>query len=365
MADSTRHQAGGPPLQRQETRILSERATGPILHIADRLVGAGCPTFVIAEVGVNHNGDRSLAAELIDAAAQTGADAIKLQAFDPDALCSRRHRADERDMLSGYVLSEPDLAVLRDRAAAAGLIFLVTPFGFEQLDLVVRLGAPAIKVGSGEVTHTPLLRHIGSTGLPVLLSTGASDARAVRCAVRALRRGGCTEIGLLHCTSTYPAPDDSLNLRAVATLAAEFDDCVVGYSDHSPGSTAGVAAAALGATIIEKHLTLDKHLDGPDHAASAEPDELTQLVRQIRRFERMAGDGVKRPAECEGVIGQSLIAAREMHAGHVITPGDLTFKRPGWGLRPYQLPQAMGRRLRRDLPVDEVLTRDHIDWNDE
>ncbi|GAG20552.1 unnamed protein product, partial [marine sediment metagenome] len=241
--------------------------------------------------------------------------------------------------------------------------FLVTPFGFGQVDLVARLGAPAIKVGSGEVTHTPLLRHIGSTHLPVLLSTGAADLQTVERAVTALRVGGCNEIGLLHCTSVYPAPDEALNLRAIPTLAGHFSNCVIGYSDHSSGTTAGLAAVALGAAIVEKHLTLDRHLDGPDHTASAEPDELGRLVREIRRFEQMAGDGVKRPAECEGVIGQSMVAARDLHAGHVITPGDLTFKRPGWGLRPYQLGLVMCRRLRRDLPFDEVLTREHIDWD--
>ncbi len=338
-------------------------AVGSVIHIAERPVGVGCATFMVAEAGVNHNGDRSLAAELVDAAAQAGADAVKLQAFDPDALCSHRYRAAERDMLSQYVLGQADLVELRDRATAAGLVFLVTPFGFGQADLVARLGVPAIKVGSGEVTHTPLLRHIGSKHLPVLLSTGAAELQAVKRAVTALRRGGCDQIALLHCTSVYPAPDDSLNLRAIATLAGEFGDCVVGYSDHSSGTTAGVAAVVLGAAIVEKHLTLDRDLDGPDHAASAEPDELGRLVREIRRYEQMAGDGVKRPAECEGVIGQSMVAARDMHAGHVITPGDVTFKRPGWGMRPHELGQVMGRRLRRDLPVDEVLTREHIDWD--
>jgi N,N'-diacetyllegionaminate synthase len=337
-------------------------AAGAQLQIGERPIGPGCPTFVIAEAGVNHNGDRSAAVDLVYAAAQAGADAIKLQAFDPDALCSRRHRSDERDMLTQYVFGESDLAELRDRAADVGLTFLVTPFGFEQVDQIVALGVPAIKVGSGEVTHTPLLRHVGSKGLPVLLSTGAAGLKDVKRAVMALRRGGCDRIGLLHCTSVYPAPDDSLNLRAIATLAENFADCTIGYSDHSMGTTAGIAAVALGASIIEKHLTLDNQLDGPDHAASAEPDELARLVREIRRFEQMAGDGVKRPAEGEGVIGQSLVAVRDLHAGHFIRPEDMTTKRPGWGLRPYELPHVVGRRLCRDLPADDVLTRDHVDW---
>jgi len=337
-------------------------AVRPALHIADHPVGPGYPTFVIAEAGVNHNGDRTLAAELVAAAADAGADAVKLQAFDPDGLCSRRHRAAERDMLARYVLSEQDLADLHDRAKAAGLFFLVTPFGFEQVDVVVRLGAPAIKVGSGEVTHTPLLRSIGTRGLPVLLSTGAAELRDVERAVKVLRSAGSREIALLHCTSIYPAPDESLNLRAISTLSERFADCVIGYSDHSVGITASIAAVAMGAALIEKHLTMNRSLNGPDHAASAEPDELARLVREIRRFEHMAGDGIKRPAGGEGVIGQSLVAARDLHAGHVVTPGDLTFKRPGWGLRPYMLGQVMGRRLRRDLPAEEVLTRDHIDW---
>lgn len=334
-----------------------------VLHIGDRPVGAGCPTFVVAEAGVNHNGELSMAMDLIDAAARAGADAIKVQAFDPDALCSRRHRSDERDVLRRYVLGDSDLIAFREQAKVARLICLVTPFGFRQVDQVVELGVPAIKVGSGEVTHTPLLRYIASKGLPVLLSTGAADLQDVERAVRALRKGGCSEIGLLHCTSVYPAPDESLNLRAIVTLAERFGDYAIGYSDHSLGTTASVAAVAMGASIIEKHLTLDRKLAGPDHAASVEPDELTRLVREIRRFERMAGDGLKRPAECEGVIGQSLVAARDLHAGHYIRPEDLTCKRPGWGLRPYELPRVVGRRLQRDLPMDDVLTRDHVDWD--
>ncbi len=351
------------PTPSQPSAADGEADTGPVLRIGERPIGTGCPTFVVAEAGVNHNGDRSMAAELVDAADRAGADAIKLQAFNPDALCSHRHRASERDMLRRYTLTDADLVELRDRAAAAGLIFLVTPFGFDQVDRIVRLGAPAIKVGSGEVTHTPLLRHIGETQLPVLLSTGASDLRSVRRAVTALRRGGCTALALLHCTSVYPAPDESLNLRAIVTMREEFRDCVIGYSDHSAGTTAGVVAVALGASVLEKHLTLDHRLDGPDHTASAEPDELARLIREVRRFEQMAGDGVKRPAEPEGVIGQSLVAARALHIGHVVTPGDLTFKRPGWGLRPFQLAQVVGRRLRQDLPADDVLTQEHVDWS--
>ncbi len=346
-----------PPLDARE----SHRAR-PVLHMGERLVGADQPTFVIAEIGVNHNGEVASAAELIEVARRSGASAVKFQAFDPDGLCSGRYRAEERDMLRRYVLGEDDLAELRDRATACGLAFLVTPFGPDQVDEVVRLGVPAIKVGSGEVTHTPLLRQIGSTGLPVIASTGAAELRDVQRAVRALRRGGAEEIALLHCTSVYPAPAEALNLRAVRTLADAFPDCVIGFSDHSVGTTAAVGAVAMGATIIEKHVTLSKGEAGPDHQASAEPDELAAMVREIRRFERMAGDGVKRPAECEGTIGQSLVAARDLHAGHVITPECLTTKRPGWGMRPYELARVIGRRLEKDLDAEDVLTPDHIDW---
>ncbi len=331
-------------------------------HLGDRPIGAGCETFIMAEIGVNHNGDVRRAGELVDAAARAGADAVKLQAFDPDALCSRLHKGAEREMLQQYVLSEGDLGELRDRATSAGMVFLVTPFGFAEVDQVVRLGAPAIKVGSGEVTHTPLLRYIGGKGLPVVLSTGAADLRDVERAVKVLRTAGCREIALLHCTSVYPAPDASLNLSALNTLAERFSDCVIGYSDHSTGTTAGIAAVAMGARIIEKHLTSDHALEGPDHVASAEPDEFGRLVQEIRRYEQMRGDGVKRPAECETIIGQSLVAGRTLHAGHVITPTDLTFKRPGWGLRPYMMGQVVGRRLAKDLPADDVLTREHINW---
>ncbi len=330
------------------------------INLGKRIVGPGSPIMIVAEIGVNHNGDESLARQLIDRAAEAGADAVKFQAFVPEALCSAVHRRAEMEMLRRYALPRKGLFKLRDRADAKGLVFLCTPFDFKSLDLVIELGCPAIKIGSGELTHTPFLNAVGSSGLPVILSTGAASRADIIRAIGALRMKAKPPVALLHCVSSYPAADECMNLRAIRTLARAFPDCHIGLSDHSEGIIAAVASAALGAALIEKHVTLDRGLKGPDHGASSEIEEFAELVRGVRRTEAMIGDGVKKMEQCEGVIGHSIVAARDLAAGTVISENDLAYKRPGSGLRPYLNNKLLGRRLKMSLKADSLFTLDMV-----
>ena len=310
--------------------------------IRERVVGEG-PAFVIAEAGVNHNGDLDLARRLVDAAAEAGADAVKFQTFRTDALVSAAAHAG-----------------LRDHATARGLVFFSTPFDEASADLLDRLGVELFKVPSGEVTNLPLLRHVAAKGRPLLLSTGMSTLDEVDVAVAAIRAAGDPPIAILHCVSAYPAPVEDTNLRAMDTLRARFG-CPVGLSDHSLGIEIALAAVARGAAVLEKHLTLDRTLPGPDHRASLEPGDFAALVRGVRVIEAALGDGDKRPMPSEvdtrAVARRSLVAARALPAGHRLTRGDLAIKRPGTGIPPADLDRVLGRRLARPLGVDDM-----VDW---
>jgi len=249
--------------------------------------------FIIAEAGVNHQGDMTLACKLIDAAAQSGADAIKVQTFDPDRLEPPGPR---REMLRGLVLPRDGYVVLKRRAEARGLELMSTPFGLGELRfLVEQVGVKRIKIASGQLDNWPLLEAARDSGVPILLSTGMATYQQI---ASALATTGASRTTLLHCTSAYPCPAEDVNLRALATLRANFGG-EVGFSDHSEGIEAAIAAVALGAVVIEKHLTLDRNMDGPDHTASIEPEEFARMVRAIRTVETMMGDGIKQPRPSE------------------------------------------------------------------
>lgn len=338
------------------------------LAIAGRAIGPGEPTFVIAEIGVNHNGDPELAARLIDAAVAAGADAVKFQAFEAASLATAGAEraayqlsadgASQLDMLQALELPASAWPQLAERTRRAGAIFLATPFDEPSLETLARVGVPAIKIGSGDVTNALLLRAVGRLRQPVILSTGMATLEEVAAAVEELRRHGSGPIALLHCASVYPAPMEEVNLRAMDTLRDRFGD-PVGFSDHTIGATAALAAVARGATILEKHLTLDRTMPGPDHAASMEPDAFADLVASIRAVTSALGDGVKAPRQPEReimrVARRSLVAARALPAGHVLTAGDLAAKRPGTGISPMAIDRLLGRRLVRDLETDELL----------
>lgn len=329
-------------------------------------------TLVIAEAGVNHNGDLSVARQMVRAAARAGADYVKFQTFSADRLVtrqaakagyqSRRTGADESQyaMLRRLELSEAMHRDLLEECSECGIGFLSTGFDERSVDLLAGLGQPFFKIPSGEITNLPFLRHVGAYGRKVLLSTGMSTLDEVEAALQVLERAGTARglITVLHCSSAYPTPDSQANLRAITTMR----DCLgvaVGYSDHTLGIELALAAVAVGATVIEKHFTVGRHLDGPDQAASLEPDELAMLVKGIRRIENALGDGVKRvmrdEAENLSAARRSVVAARAIRKGEVFGTGNLAVKRPGTGISPMKWDELIGKRATRDFEPDELI----------
>lgn len=327
--------------------------------------------YVIAEAGVNHNGDLALAKKLADAAKACGADAVKYQSFKAEGLVSRgADKAEyqkrstgagqsQLEMIKALQLSDAAHRELAAHCRAIGITFLSTPFDAESADLLDGLGVPLFKLPSGEITNKPLLRHVAAKGKPLILSTGMSTLSEVADAVRWVREVSSAPLTLLHCLTEYPAPVDQVNLRAMDTLRDHFG-LPAGYSDHTPGIEVAVAAAARGAAVIEKHLTVDKSLPGPDQKASLDPAEFAALVKAVRAVSAALGDGVKRAAPCEAgnrrVARRSVVAARDLPAGHALSAGDLALKRPGGGIAPAELERLPGRRLKKAVAADETLT---------
>ena len=334
-----------------------------------RRIAPGSSVFVIAEAGVNHNGDPGLAAALVDAAAEAGADAVKFQTFHTDAVVTagarqaayqRRHApaVSQRAMLRPLELSERVHRSLVARARRRGLCFLSTPFDETSARFLHELRVPLFKIASGEVTNLPFLGYVARLGRPIILSTGMSTLEEVRQAVRTIRRAGDPPFALLDCVSSYPARVEDVNLRAMTTLARVFR-VPVGLSDHTMGTAVSIAAAGLGATIIEKHLTTNRALAGPDQAASLEPREFAAMVAGIRDVERALGSGVKKPAAAEREVARvarrSVVAAVDIPRGARITARMLACKRPGTGIPPSRIGEVVGRRAARLLAFDHVI----------
>jgi sialic acid synthase SpsE len=326
-------------------------ADAPMIRIDGRPVGAGHPCFVVAEVGINHGGDEARCAAMIEAAAAAGADAVKLQTVTPDE--SYHPDTESYRLFRDSVLQEAALRRLMLRARGAGVILFSTPGDFSALALLDRLGMPAIKISSGLLTNLPLIRAAAATGRPLILSTGMAALDEVSEGVAVARDAGCRALAVLQCTSLYPAPAATLNLGAMATLAASFG-APVGYSDHHGGALAAVAAVAAGARLIEKHFTLDSHAPGADHAISLEPDAFAAMVRDIRTVEAMLGSAEKMPAAAEVPLRDGrhrrLVAARDLGTGAVLTADDVYLMRLPAGrvaLPAKLLPDVIGRRLAR------------------
>ncbi len=331
------------------------------VRFGDRWIGNDHPCFVIAEAGVNHNGQIDLARRLIDVAAEAHVDAVKFQAFRTDQLSTERST---RDTLRKLELPGEAFAELQSHCRARGVLFLSTPFDEESADLLHHLCVPGFKVGSGDLTHHPLLAHIARYGKPLLLSTGMSFLEEVEEAVSVIRKAGNDQIVLLHCISRYPADPEEANLRALKTLKNRFD-VPVGFSDHTLGTQVAVAAVALGASVLEKHITLDRSLPGPDHAASLEPPELQQLVRSIRTVQSALGDGEKKPMvgeeETRKTARRSVVAKVDISAGAHLETSMIAFKRPGIGIPPKELRNLLGRRARIRIPKDTQITWDMVE----
>jgi N-acetylneuraminate synthase/N,N'-diacetyllegionaminate synthase len=340
------------------------------IKLTGREIGEGHPCFIIAEAGVNHNGNLDLAKQLVDAAVEAGADAVKFQTFKPAELISAAApKADyqrattgtaeqQLEMVRRLEMTEEMTRSVAEHAAMRKIMFLSTGFDEGSVDLLDAIGVPAFKVGSGDVTALPLLEFIGRKRKPVILSTGMSYIEEVRRAVETLVASGCPEVALLQCVSSYPADPNAANLRVIQTLKDTFN-VPVGFSDHSLGSELSIAAVALGANIIEKHITLDTSLPGPDHRASLTPEAFKSMVRSIRLVEPSLGDGVKRPTLSEqnvrDVARRSIVAACTIPRDTVITREMLAFKRPGTGISPAEWMNIVGRRTGREIPVDTLI----------
>ena len=326
--------------------------------------------YIIAEAGVNHNGKLDLALKLCDAAKAAGVDAVKFQTWKTENIVTAHARQaayqtkntgveeSQYDMLKKLELSYDHFRYIQEYCKKIGIDFLSTPDEEESLAFLVSLGLPFIKVGSGEVTNIPYLRKIGSQGKHVILSTGMSNLAQVATAYDTLVKAGADGVSLLHCTTNYPCPMDEVNLRAMITLRDAFK-CQVGYSDHTMGTEVPVAAVALGAEIIEKHFTLDRNMEGPDHKASLEPAELKLMVQQIRNIEEALGDGIKRPNKSEAenakVVQKSILAKRPIKKGEVLTEENMTVKRAGAGIPANLWDSVVGCYSIKDYVIDEPI----------
>lgn len=330
--------------------------------------------LIIAEAGVNHNGDLGLAKQLIDVAAESGVDIVKFQTFNANrqvTLTAKKadyqtqatgSKESQHEMLRRLELTEAMHKELIAHCAARKIGFFSTGFDIESIDLLLSLGQDHFKIPSGEITNLPYLRHIGKLGKSVILSTGMATLGDIEAAIDVLEQAGTAraQITVLHCTTEYPTPMNEVNLRAMQSIHAAFG-VAVGYSDHTQGIEVAIAAVAMGATVIEKHFTLDRNLPGPDHKASLEPEELKAMVAAIRNIEVALGDGIKRltPSEARNkpVARKSLVASQVIKAGQIFTAKNVTTKRPGTGISPMRLDEVMGKTALRDFAVDELIER--------
>lgn len=327
--------------------------------------------FIIAEAGVNHNGDMETAKKLIDAAADAGVDAVKFQTFKAEKMvCKTAEKAayqlettnkseSQYDMLKKLELTEQMHKELIKYCNMKNIMFLSTPFDIESIKMLVGLGLQIFKIPSGEITNLPYLREMAKQQKKVILSTGMSSMNEVSDAVKVLRDNGTDDITLLHCNSQYPTPVSDVNLMAMVKMRGLFG-IPTGYSDHTQGIEIPIAAVALGASVIEKHFTLDKNMEGPDHKASLEPHEIKQMVEGIRKIELALGNGIKKVTESEksnaGIVRKSIVAAVNIKKGEKFTEKNLTTKRPGTGVSPMKWDEIIGTTADRDYQADEMIT---------
>lgn len=348
-----------------------------MFQINQNQIGDGQPCFIIAEAGVNHNGNADWAFQLIDIAVEAKVDAVKFQtALAEDLVIADAPKAEyqkqaadddtsQLEMIKKLVLPFPLFIELQKYTEDKGLIFMSSPFEEKSADFLVDvLKVPALKVPSGELTNLPFLAHISKKGVPMIVSTGMATLDEVRVAVEVIRKNGNPPLSLLHCTSSYPAPYDTINLKAMETLSKTFD-VPVGYSDHTEGILIPVVAVAMGACIIEKHYTIDRTLPGPDHKASLSPSELKEMVHAIRSVESAMGTGEKIPNPIEKnvtmVARKSLVSARLLQKGTIFTEDCAVARRPGTGISPSELNHLIGKRIIRDIPPMTMLRREDFE----
>jgi len=350
---------------------LRRRCAESVVAVGPVLIGADHPCFVIAEAGVNHNGSVETALQLVDAAADASADAVKFQMFRAENVASSTATkaayqegsdgASQVEMLKGLELTIGEFQRVRAHCDKRGILFLASPFDAESVDALLRMGVPALKVSSGELTNLPFLRAIAAQGVPVILSTGMGSWTEVDEAVQTIRDVSAVPLILLHCVSCYPAREEDTNLRAMSSLRSAFG-VPVGLSDHTRGTEVACAAVASGAAVIEKHFTLDRTMKGPDHAASLEPDELREMIAGIRRAEVLLGSGEKvctaGEREIAGVARRSLVACRDIAAREELAEDMVEILRPGTGLPPRELRSLLGKTCIRSIRKGELLALD-------
>lgn len=338
------------------------------------MVGPGLPPYIIAEIGSNHNGDMDLCRRLIDAAAASGAHAVKFQSWTDKSLIAeeeyarntsyadkKKHFGSLRDMVTAYQFTAEQHVEAAAYCKARGIAFCSTPFSIEETNLLEKLDVPFFKIASMDIIHLSLLRHVARKQRPVVISTGMATLAEIEQSVETVRAEGNDQIVLLHCVSIYPPDYDTIHLRNMATLEQAFE-VPVGFSDHTLGTAIPLAAIALGACVIEKHFTLDQEMEGWDHAISANPDQLKTIVKEGRNIVTALGDSRRTVSAAETEkrkkFRRSLVTTRDLQRGHVLTEADLGAKRPGTGVRPDEIDFVLGRRLASDMSADQVLT-----WN--
>jgi N,N'-diacetyllegionaminate synthase len=342
---------------------------GKTIQIGPKKIGEKQPCFIIAEAGVNHNGKLSLAKKIVDAAVRARVDAVKFQTYKAEGVVTNNaanasyaqknigKNLTQLQMIKRYELSYDSFKELKRYCDKKRILFLSTPHSFDAIDFLKDL-VPAYKFGSGDLTNLPALHYASQKHKPMLLGTGMATLQEVRTAVRTIHKTGNHQIILLHCTTNYPCPPEEVNLRAMLTMQNTLN-CPVGYSDHTIGLTVPIMAATLGAVVIEKHFTLDKSLPGPDHIASLEPEELTQMVDQIRSVETILGSYAKKPTRSEKeilkLVRKSIVAKHPIKKGVILRRDMLDLKRPGTGLSPVYLHQLLGKKTKKSLTKDEQI----------
>jgi len=346
----------------------------PDIKIGDRLIGINQPVFIIAEAGVNHNGDIKLARKLVDVAKDAGADAIKFITYKSEDVVTKSaemasyqeknigKRETQQEMLKKLELDYEAFVELKNYCDKKNIIFLSTPHTEDAAEFLEDL-VPAYKISSPDLINLPFLKSVAKKGKPIILSTGMSIMQEIKEALETIHKEGNKQVILLHCTSNYPCALEEVNLRAMQNMKKEFD-CLIGYSDHTMGTIVPIAAVSLGAVIIEKHFTLDKSLPGPDHEASLEPEALKKMVEKIRKVEMMLGSFEKVPTESEKeimkLIRKSIVAKRDIKNGETIEKEMLVIKRPGTGIEPKFIDETLGKKAKKAIGKDEIIKWDDI-----
>lgn len=347
------------------------------MKIGHRIIGSDAPCFIIAEAGVNHNGDLNTALELVQRAKDIGADCVKFQTFKAERVVTKNapkaayqlrvtdEAESQLDMLKKLELHYDDYRAIVTRAQKYGITLLSTPYNEEDADFLEGLGFDAFKIASGQLVEYSFLEYVAKKGLPIILSTGMADMKEVAMAVDTILKTGNNQLALLQCTTNYPSLVEEANVNAMITMREAFK-LTAGYSDHVPENYATYCAVALGASIIEKHFTLDKNMSGPDHSSSLNPAEFSELISGIRKVELSKGDGIKRPTkiEMDNSVGmrRSIVASRDLKAGDILSYSNLTYKRPATGLAPFWIDNIIGKSIKEDIAEDSQIKLEQVEW---